>query len=135
MYLVPTTAEDELSDDVMTIEEAAAFLRVNPETVRRHAQRGTLPARKVGGWRFSRAALQAFLSRTPTTRKDSTCLPPQPKAGAVSAAFVKTRVQVSGTSTSRLMADESNALRELKTARRRRNSEPLLKAISGGKPS
>ncbi len=45
---------------VMTPEEAAAYLRVNPQTVYRLLRRGTLPGVKIGRqWRIRRADLDA----------------------------------------------------------------------------
>jgi excisionase family DNA binding protein len=49
--------------DVLTLEEAAELLQANPEDVRRLAERGDLPGRKLGrAWRFSRAAVLAWLA-------------------------------------------------------------------------
>ena len=48
--------------DVLTVTEAAAWLRVRPESVRRALAAGHLPGGKVGGqWRLSRRALEEFL--------------------------------------------------------------------------
>ena len=48
--------------EVLTVEQAAALLQVNPETVESMAREGELPARKVGReWRFARAALLRWL--------------------------------------------------------------------------
>ncbi len=59
---------DLLSDplpDVMTPAEAAAYLRVNPQTVYRLLNAGTLPGAKVGRtWRVRRADLDLFLAGT-----------------------------------------------------------------------
>jgi excisionase family DNA binding protein len=41
------------SDVLWTVEEVAAYLRLQPGTVRRMARTGELPAIKIGrGWRF-----------------------------------------------------------------------------------
>jgi excisionase family DNA binding protein len=51
--------------DVLTLEEAAAYLRVAETDVLNLVQRRVLPGRRVGEqWRFLRAALQDWL-RTP----------------------------------------------------------------------
>jgi excisionase family DNA binding protein len=51
-----------LGTDVMTIEEAAEFLRVSQKTTQRLAKRKELPARKVGSlWRFSRLRLTEWM--------------------------------------------------------------------------
>jgi excisionase family DNA binding protein len=47
---------------VLTTKEAAEFLKLSPYTVRNHASRGILPARKVGkGWRFYKPDLLVWL--------------------------------------------------------------------------
>lgn len=61
MSTTTTTAAD--SGDILTIGEAADYLRISHESAYRFAQRGELPgARKVGGlWRISRAALVSYM--------------------------------------------------------------------------
>jgi nitrogen PTS system EIIA component len=49
--------------DVMTIQEAADFLRCHPRTLQKMAIKGEIPAKKVGSlWRFSRRRLQEWMS-------------------------------------------------------------------------
>jgi len=49
-------------EDVLTTEEAAALLRLHPQTVRRLVRQGTLPGRKLGrDLRFSRRQLMAWV--------------------------------------------------------------------------
>ncbi len=49
-------------NDVLTIQEAAAFLRCHPRTLQKLAIRGDVPAKKVGSlWRFSRQRLQEWM--------------------------------------------------------------------------
>jgi excisionase family DNA binding protein len=53
--------------DVLTVVEAAAFLRCGPKVVRRLARLRRLPHRvidKRGSLRFSRAALERWLQET-----------------------------------------------------------------------
>jgi excisionase family DNA binding protein len=51
------------SPDVLTLDEAANLLRVDTPALRRLASRGDVPARRIGrDWRFSRAALLAWLA-------------------------------------------------------------------------
>jgi excisionase family DNA binding protein len=51
------------SADVLTLDEAAELLRVDAPALRRLAGRGDVPARRIGrDWRFSRAALLAWLA-------------------------------------------------------------------------
>lgn len=46
----------------MTLTEAAQFLRLSPEGLRRHAFAGTIPGWQIGtAWRFSRTALMQYL--------------------------------------------------------------------------
>ena len=50
------------STEVLTLEEAAAFLRVSPEAVMRLVVQQALPGRQIEGqWRFLRAALADWL--------------------------------------------------------------------------
>jgi excisionase family DNA binding protein len=47
---------------ILTLEEAADYLRFHPSTVYRLARNGQLPARKIGKqWRFHREALDRWL--------------------------------------------------------------------------
>src|SRR5262245_30529242 len=49
--------------EVLNAEQAAQFLQIDEETVIEMAESGKLPGRKLGKeWRFSRAALVAWLS-------------------------------------------------------------------------
>jgi excisionase family DNA binding protein len=48
----------------LTTEEAAAYLRVHPETLRNWARKSVIPAAKLGnrgGFRFKRGDLDRFL--------------------------------------------------------------------------
>jgi excisionase family DNA binding protein len=50
------------SSDVLTLSEAAAYLRLSEADVMELVQHQGLPARQVGGqWRFLKAALQRWL--------------------------------------------------------------------------
>jgi excisionase family DNA binding protein len=51
---------------LLTVEEAALFLRLKPGTVRKMARQHRLPALKVGrGWRFLSSDLLALLHEHP----------------------------------------------------------------------
>ncbi len=51
------------SHDVLTLEQAAALLQVDPAEVAALAEAGELPGRRIGGdWRFPRAALLEWLA-------------------------------------------------------------------------
>ena len=64
--MTPTPAADE--PEYLVVEEVAARLKLREKTIRDWILRGELPAYKLGKeWRFSRAALVAWLS-TPEER-------------------------------------------------------------------
>lgn len=51
--------------EVLTLKEAAAMLRVSRMDLEEAAAAGRVPARRIGGkWRFTRAALLAWLGDT-----------------------------------------------------------------------
>ena len=51
------------SSEILTLAEAAAFLRVPEEGLKADADAGRIPARLVAGqWRFNKTALLAWLS-------------------------------------------------------------------------
>jgi excisionase family DNA binding protein len=51
------------ADEVLTLEEAAALLRVAPADVAAMVDTGDLPGRRVGSqWRFARSAVLAWLA-------------------------------------------------------------------------
>lgn len=53
-----------MPSDVLTTREAAEYLRLGVETVKRKAKAGELPAAKTGReWRFLRDDLEAWLRR------------------------------------------------------------------------
>ncbi|WP_158785742.1 helix-turn-helix domain-containing protein [Granulicella sp. L46] len=50
------------TNDVLTLAEAAALLRVHPVTLRKRAAAWGVPHRRLGAeWRFSRAVLTAWM--------------------------------------------------------------------------
>ena len=53
--------------DVMTIEEASAYLRISLSTLYKVSQQSKIPCQKVGRqWRFHRRALDRWLEKTPS---------------------------------------------------------------------
>jgi hypothetical protein len=61
----------EAGPEVLTPEEAGAFLRLDVEAVLDAARAGEVPARKLAGeWRFSRAALLAWLAGAPAAAEE-----------------------------------------------------------------
>ena len=56
--------------DVLTLTEAAAFLRVAHDVLRQSAETGRVPGRWIGDdWRFGRAALLAWLGQPEEPKK------------------------------------------------------------------
>lgn len=50
------------TDDIMTIEEVAQYLKLQPQTVYKWAQEGQIPAAKLGKeWRFRRSLLDEWI--------------------------------------------------------------------------
>ncbi|MGG6264818.1 helix-turn-helix domain-containing protein [Leptolyngbya sp. AN03gr2] len=55
------------SSEVLTLEEAADYLRLSPEVVERQAIQGSIPGRNIENeWRFLKSAIDDWL-RTPTS--------------------------------------------------------------------
>jgi len=55
-------AQSATLSEVLTLEEAARYLRLSPETVARQAAKGNIPGQWVeGSWRFLHAALVDWL--------------------------------------------------------------------------
>jgi excisionase family DNA binding protein len=70
--------EQMLNDEVLTLREAAAFLRVSQKTAREKAKRGEIPGQQVGrGWRFSKRALEAWLGGAGAETSGVVADPPQ----------------------------------------------------------
>jgi excisionase family DNA binding protein len=54
--------EASVEPEVLTLEQVAVLLQVDPEEVRKLASRGELPCRQIGDeWRFSRRAVLRWL--------------------------------------------------------------------------
>src|SRR5689334_14911908 len=69
-----TTGAEGGPNEVLTLSEAAAYLRVADEEVLRLASLHELPGRQIGGeWRFLKAGLQDWL-RTPPPRSGKEAL-------------------------------------------------------------
>lgn len=59
-------------DEILTIDEVAAYLKVGKRTVYRLASSGKIPAFKLGGtWRFRRAELAQWIASRIGTVADS----------------------------------------------------------------
>ena len=58
-----SSGADVRADEVLTLEEVAAFLKLSVDTVRARAEEGELPGRRFGkDWRFARLAVLAWLA-------------------------------------------------------------------------
>lgn len=52
-----------MNDEILTIKEVADYLKVNERTIYRLANKGEIPAFKVGNnWRFERAEIAKWMS-------------------------------------------------------------------------
>jgi excisionase family DNA binding protein len=61
--VVGSASIEERAPEVMTPAEAAAFLRIEEDVLLEGAAAKKIPGRRIGGdWRFSRAALTAWLA-------------------------------------------------------------------------
>ena len=60
-----------MSDEILTLPEVAQLLKVAEKTVYSMAQKGQLPAFKVGGqWRFKRADLDQLIEDQKAASRD-----------------------------------------------------------------
>jgi excisionase family DNA binding protein len=56
--------------EIMTIGEAAKYLRISRSSLYKVTREGRIPCQKVGRqWRFSREALDRWLDRIPQSKK------------------------------------------------------------------
>ena len=57
---------------VMTVDEVAKYLRIPRSSLYKLAQEGRIPCQKVGRhWRFRRAAIDEWLSKSPSDNDSS----------------------------------------------------------------
>ena len=60
-----------MSDEILTLPEVAQLLKVAEKTVYSMAQKGQIPAFKVGGqWRFKRADLDKWIEDQKAASRD-----------------------------------------------------------------
>lgn len=60
-----------MTDEILTIREVAAFLKVTERTIYRLAAEGQIPSFKVGGsWRFQRSDLLRWMKDQSTEQND-----------------------------------------------------------------
>jgi PTS system nitrogen regulatory IIA component len=93
-----------MKPEIMTLKEAAEYIRLNEKTVSRLAQKGEIPALKVSRqWRFDRAAIDAWMAgrnSTPVTAQqlstEATGLPqPLTVADVMSPSRIQLNLQAS----------------------------------------
>jgi excisionase family DNA binding protein len=60
---LPNDKDSDLSTDPLwTVEDLAAYLKLQPETIRSMARRGEIPALKIGKvWRFQKQSIHEML--------------------------------------------------------------------------
>ena len=62
-----------MSDEIMTLPELAAYLKIAERTVYLYAQRGIVPGVKLGSaWRFRKADIEAWLDQQRKLTEEST---------------------------------------------------------------
>ena len=67
-------AEAQACEPLMTVDEVAEWLAKHPNQVRNMARAGQLPAFRIGEtWRFSRAAIEEWLTARRWTTEDQKC--------------------------------------------------------------
>ena len=62
-----------MEDDILTIEEVAKYLRVSERTVYDWAQKGEIPAGKIGTvWRFKKSEIEKWVNErlSPNIKKE-----------------------------------------------------------------
>jgi len=60
----------EVESEILTLEEVAAYLKAGKRTVYRLAQKGEIPAFKLGGtWRFRRSELDRWIAESINKKK------------------------------------------------------------------
>ena len=61
-----------MTDEILTLKEVAAYLKLAEKTAYRLAAEGKLPGFKVGGsWRFKREDIEQWISDQKAITKDS----------------------------------------------------------------
>lgn len=62
---VAARLEQSIGDDILTVEQAAALLKIHRNTVTQYARDGHIPAVRLGdSWRFRRSALLNHVTAT-----------------------------------------------------------------------
>lgn len=62
---------NEAENDILTLDEVAAYLKVGKKTAYRLAQQGQMPGFKLGGsWRFRRSELDLWIATQIAEKQD-----------------------------------------------------------------
>lgn len=62
-----------MNDQIMTLQEVAEYLKIAEKTLYGYAQKGVVPAIKIGtAWRFRRADIDAWLDEQKKLTEQST---------------------------------------------------------------
>ena len=65
-----------LPSTVLTLDEAAAYLKVAPDVLRLEAEAGRTPGKRLADdWRFSEDAIRAWLSTPASPESNGHCVP------------------------------------------------------------
>jgi excisionase family DNA binding protein len=68
---IEVTNARQAGDEVLTLDEAAALLKLPADAVRTRAEEGDLPGRRLGNeWRFARSAVLAWLADGEPHKRD-----------------------------------------------------------------
>jgi excisionase family DNA binding protein len=60
-----TAKEEQMTGEILTIKEVAAYLKLNEKTAYRLALHGEIPGFKVGGsWRFDKNDIQQWIEKS-----------------------------------------------------------------------
>ena len=64
MLILFTVRDEAMSNEILTLQELAEYLKLNEKTAYRLAGEGKLPGFKIGGsWRFKREDLEAWIEK------------------------------------------------------------------------
>jgi excisionase family DNA binding protein len=122
-----------METEIMTLKEAADYLRLSEKTVSRMAQEGQIPAQKLARqWRFQRSSIASWLADRAATPPDEQQLSPEatglPQALTIANIITPARINLNLTA-----PDRNGVLRELSAMvldpREERLFETLLQAL------
>jgi excisionase family DNA binding protein len=100
-----------MDNEILTVNEVAEYLRMNPMTIYRLAQQGKIPASKIlGNWRFQRQEIEAWIKAQEFQPSRLLVIDDDPAVGAAikDSLGKKHAVQVAGNAREALAALEAN---------------------------